>query len=663
MSKNSEFNSRQRLFPVKVLACFFGLLMGFFVFSPTASMQDGDMSGTNLNVMVNGNLYRPTPEPPKSTVRGRVIYADTGRPVRRAGLMMLSAKSFAGGGGSGRENIGITNERGEFEIKNVAEGRYFVSINTPGILSPFSSITDFEGMRTGPNNSEIADIARDFQEIAVNGTTDLDVTIPVRRGAALMGRIAYADGEPAIGVRVEVLRKKDGGYKAIISNLSDIFGAMFGGGNLKTDDRGVFRIAGLPAGDYIVRVVENVSHSEKGNNRGDDEMMVLMGFNPTSMVATYYPNTDDVKKAELIKLEIGQEQPEINITIPDRTFLNLSGTVINKATRQPVKNARISIKSKDDVTSLFSSLGEFGSKNQSDDEGRWNYKELPAGKYTLIVQPPQNYEPIDEKNPQNPQKPKQPKLAQLEKEIVIEAKDLTDLILELGYGGSVSGTISFDNGQMLPQSMTILATEENGKFSEHAYVYAQYSNDGKPILKKTDNFKIEGIPNGKIFLNLGSARQYGAASEEVLYIKSILLNGKDINHTTVEAKEGEELKSVQIILSKDVGKLKGKVLNADKSPVAGAKMSFVLTDKQKWGNFNADLHASTNSDGEFEISGAPGEYYVVFIKDSEPVIEDDKEKSAAQKRREWLEKQAATAQKITLKAKETETASLIFPEK
>jgi hypothetical protein len=95
---------------------------------------------------------------------------------------------------------------------------------------------------------------------------------------------------------------------------------MFGAaGGLKTDDRGVFRVAGLPAGDYIVRVVENVSHSEKGNSQ-DGEFMAMTGFNPNSMVATYYPNTSNLKKAETIKIEIGQEQTDVNITIPNASF-------------------------------------------------------------------------------------------------------------------------------------------------------------------------------------------------------------------------------------------------------------------------------------------------------------------------------------------------------
>jgi hypothetical protein len=657
MSKQIKSNSRYRSFLIKSAACLFGLLLGFFILAPKVSMQDEDetMMTGNANVRMMSN-YKPTPEPPKSTIRGRVIYADTARPVRRAGLMLMPAKGLGG-----KDNAGLTNERGEFEIKNVTEGKYFISVSTPGVLSPFSSLTNF--LKGGLQDaSGMADIAKDFQEIFVNGINDTDVTVVVKRGAAITGKIMYSDGEAAIGVRVEVLRKKEGQYNAVVPNLSEIFGAMFGAaGGLKTDDRGVFRVAGLPAGDYIVRVVENVSHSEKGNSQ-DGEFMAMTGFNPNSMVATYYPNTSNLKKAETIKIEIGQEQTDVNITIPERVLHNLSGTVVNKATREPLKNARVSIKSNDEVNSLFSHSPESGSKNETDEQGRWNYKELPAGKYTLIVQPPHDYDSSEEKKQK---KAKTLKLAPYQKEIVIEEKDVSDLIVELSYGATISGTITVENGQHLPARTIVSVIEEEGKASESdAIEEISYEEDlsAKTLPKKFADFKIEGLPTGKFYFNVSAAPSYGKIEKkEEFYVKSILYGGKDITNSILETKEDEELKGVKIVLSKDVGKIKGKVLNADKTPAIGSKIYFVSTDKQKWGNFSSTLFASTDSGGEFETSGAPGEYFVFFLKDKESFNEEEG-KNTHEKRRAWLEKKSKDARKIILKAKETEKVTLTLAE-
>ena len=269
-------------------------------------MQDEEvrMMSNSSNRMMNGN-YVPPPEPPKSTIRGRVIYADTGRPVRRAGLMLLPAKSFMGGG---RENAGLTNERGEFEIKNVVEGKYYVSVSTPGVVTPFSSISNFEQLRgSGKNESELADIAREFQEVVTNGITDVDITITARRGAAITGRIIYPDGESAIGVRVEVLRKKEGRFSAVMPNISELFGAMLGGaaGGLKTDDRGVYRIAGLPPAitSCASSKMFRTAIREAAVTTGDDGN----GFQPVFDGRYVLSATTDVKKAETVRIELGQD--------------------------------------------------------------------------------------------------------------------------------------------------------------------------------------------------------------------------------------------------------------------------------------------------------------------------------------------------------------------
>ncbi len=661
MLENIKSNSQTVIFVVKTAACFGGLLCAAFFFTTRASMQSGGGRAMSVNAnMMNGNKmlanYIPTPEPPKSTIRGRVIYADTGGAVRRAGLMLMLSGSGERGGGM--DNTGLTNERGEFEIKNVPAGRYFVSVNIPGVITPFSAMSGLGRMGAGLNSSESAVALKDFQEIVTNGVTDLEVTVTARRGAAISGRIIYADGESAIGVRVEILRKKNGEYSALVPNFSDMFGAIFGGGagGLKTDDRGVFRISGLPAGEYFVRVVENVSHKDDSKNR-ENEMMALMGFNPSSLVATYYPNTDDIKKAETVKVELGQEYPEINLTIPSRNLQAVSGIVINKATRQPVKNARVNLKNKNAVQSMFGERGERSSGIQTDEQGRWSYKNLPTGDYLVTVEPPYDYDSPDELKSA---KIKLPKFAGANKEITVEAKDLTDLVVELGYGATVSGTISYENQETLPSAVSLMLMEENGKYAESTTVYSE--NDGKSAPAKIREFKIDGVPSGKAFLRVDS-RSYGEVEKQEFYVKSVLFNGKELANSPLETKEGEELKGVQIILSKNIGKLKGKVIKADKTSVGGATLSIIPIDKQKWDNPNAVIYTSTNGDGEFEISGAPGEYFIVFDKsDDATAAPEDDGKTVSEKRREFYEKQVANASKAMIKAKETETISLTLPD-
>jgi len=101
-------------------------------------------------------------------------------------------------------------------------------------------------------------------------------------------------------------------------------------------------------------------------------------------------------------------------------------------------------------------------------------------------------------------------------------------------------------------------------------------------------------------------------------------------------------------------------LRTDKTQEVGKKIYFVPTDKQRWEVFNSTLFAATGSDGEFETSGAPGEYFIVFTEDFDFKAEEGK--NAIEKMRAWLEKKTKNAQKVILKAKEIEKITLTLPE-
>src|SRR5689334_6065803 len=69
-------------------------------------------------------------KPGGSTVRGVVTYADTGRPLRNARVMLLANDNGPG------TTTGITDFRGEFIMRHVPAGRFALIIDAPGILKP-----------------------------------------------------------------------------------------------------------------------------------------------------------------------------------------------------------------------------------------------------------------------------------------------------------------------------------------------------------------------------------------------------------------------------------------------------------------------------------------------------------------------------------------------
>ena len=656
MLKQTDLNSRHYSLLLKISTCFLGLLFGSWMLVPKASMQNGEVVTVTNSVNAMSGNYLPTPEPPKSTVRGRVFYEDTGRAVKRASIMLM-------GKGGGREVSGLTDNNGVFQIKNVTAGTYYAFINAPGVVSPLAYADLTKGKDEG-----FDDAIEEFPPIVVNGIGDLDVQVAARRGGAISGRIMYADGDPAIGVKVEILRKVKEKYTAVIPNFSSIFSMMMGGGGggFQTDDRGVYRFAGLPNGEYIVKVTENASHSDNksrggGYGGGLDEAL----FGGSSLLTMFYPDVFTTEKAQIVNLVAGQEQSEINIYIPERDLYTVEGRVINSKDKTPVSNVSISLKKVGENTvSLFDDFGRRQQSGSSDEQGNFNFKEMPKGTYTLVIEPSNNnYEDGDYSGNMNSSrtspKPPKPKLAKKSQEIIIEDKNLSEIVIELGYGATVSGTVKTENNQEMPTTVTITARQDDSEINSSASIYNSPSTGnssytvnantamGNSPQKPNYDYKIEGVAAGKTFL-------WASVGDDDFYVKSAMLNGVDLLTNPIELKEGETVRNAQFIIAKGAGTLKGIVSDGEKQPVKKAEFTLVPVEAAKRKNPNFRRSVTTKETGEFEVKIAPNEYAVVFY-----TKEYYTAKGAELDR--WLDEAVKNAPKVIIKPNETEKIALTAP--
>ncbi|HYN85253.1 MAG TPA: carboxypeptidase-like regulatory domain-containing protein, partial [Pyrinomonadaceae bacterium] len=288
-----------------------------------------------------------TPEP-KSVVRGRAVYADTERPVRRARVKLLNSDE------RGSERTGLTNERGEFEIKNVAAGSYILAVDAPGVVTPVGYI-DIE-TRERP---DLTEVSKNFEMVTVDGKAAYEVTVRARRGAALSGRVTYADGDPAPGLAVHVMRRAGAHYVKILSGLG--VGAVMGA---RTDDRGVFRVSGLPPGEYVVGVSESAEHDDEGGRRDEEvagfaEMFESYG---RQLFTTFHPSATTAGEAAAVRVEAGEEREGLDIVVSERAARVVSGRVRGRADKRPVAGARVSIARRGDgaPAPTMTPYGDFG---------------------------------------------------------------------------------------------------------------------------------------------------------------------------------------------------------------------------------------------------------------------------------------------------------------
>src|SRR6266545_1834143 len=155
-----------------------------------------------------------------SAISGRVLTADTGRPVKRARL------TVSGGGRGGRTVI--TDDQGRYQITELAAGNYTVTASKSGFVDAVF------GQRRPLQPGTQVQLA--------DGQTVADIDLRLTRGGVITGRVADEDGEPLARALVTVQR-----YQYVRGERQ-----LTPAGGDQTDDRGQYRVFGLPPGDYYV---------------------------------------------------------------------------------------------------------------------------------------------------------------------------------------------------------------------------------------------------------------------------------------------------------------------------------------------------------------------------------------------------------------------------
>ena len=171
-----------------------------------------------LSLCVVAQAQTPSSRPAKAdqpitgTIDGKVVN-ESGQPMSGAAVSVRLVSS-----GIGRSTI--ADQEGNFRVNGLETGLYAVSANTP-------AYTNAPGDPDAPKYYRLGDSVR----------------VDMVRGGAITGTVTNAMGEAVISVRVRAQMIRDAKGRA--ARFSGTF-------EQQTDDRGVYRIYGLPPGTYLV---------------------------------------------------------------------------------------------------------------------------------------------------------------------------------------------------------------------------------------------------------------------------------------------------------------------------------------------------------------------------------------------------------------------------
>lgn len=277
----------------------------------------------------------------------------------------------------------VADESGE----PIANARVTLATTGPALGTPVV-LTDGDGRFTfiaAPGrHSVVASKSGYARSDGVPAIAAKPIEIRLRRGAVISGRVVDEFGDPVAMARVSAQLPSN-----TPANPTRVASA-------ETDDRGEYRLAGLPAGTFVVAVV-TLGPPGPPESIGNGN---FISRGPTPQT-TYYPGVSAANEAQAVRLQFGDERPGIDFVVPAGnnevgnpfSVMRLSPGPLPQATSTVRANGivRGRIVSTDGRRLSHAQVRLIGNKfgvlrtTTADGDGGFEFTDVPAGKFAVVA--------------------------------------------------------------------------------------------------------------------------------------------------------------------------------------------------------------------------------------------------------------------------------------
>jgi hypothetical protein len=297
----------------------------------------------------------------------------------------------------------------------------------------------------------------------------------------------------------------------------------------QTDDRGIYRIFGLPPGRYKVSVGTDPA---EGIPRGQRYRR------------TFHPDTNDLSKASIVELKEGDEAKNIDIKVePAPPTYVVYGRVIDSESGLPIPKAGVSfMTAPKDSGPLMP-----GFVLPADDRGQFSFSGISPGRYAAYATS-QYYGGNFYGDPVY---------------FEIADKDVTGIELKTTPGLSVSGTVVVDGISM--KDLLTVVPGLNVDARATAASNERFGSGGSSAVAPDGSFQIDGLRPGHVSFNL-SSRLMGSSQARIARIEHDgigLTQGFDIQHS---------VSGLRLVINYGNGIIRGVIRLEGDTPIADAQI-------------------------------------------------------------------------------------------
>ena len=459
-----------------------------------------------------------------------------------------------------------TNRNGVFKVSGLENGLYNVLAAVPACIPK-------------PSNTPIT-----YKDGEL-------VTLVLMKGAVVSGTVINVKGEPVvgIGVRVQLVRDESGREYGDRGHYYDN----------KTDDRGVYRVYGIPSGTYVVSADGSVE------DRSALSTMSVNGF--ANDLPTYAPSSDRENASE-ISLRFGDEVSDVNIRYRGEHGSTISGIVSGLPDNHRGYDLIL--------TSIVE--GRLGRTNNFQNaNGEFAFDGVPDGEYQLAAYAHWNDSTFRKSESIF---------------LNVRGADIEGLVLTPALMASIDGRVVLEFLKAPPPECTDKSQPQSSETSATAWQRVTEGARKKPQFvwrvggaakpNADGKLKLAGLPASEYYFTVRfSGQQWFLQS-----IEFAPPNGKptDASRTWTIVKPGDQLSGLTFTLAQGAGLVRGEIPLAEGQTVPEKLVAYLVpAEPEKAEDPLRYFAAPVSSAGRFFLNNvAPGRYWILAQPGSDDTRND-----------------------------------------